>query len=89
MVDFADEDDLYNRVDDLLQALASRTSDGHEISRRHIYILMHKLGKECGILGNNGLQLAEAWVKDLKAIGYVWLKINKRCPAQTYLRGNS
>ena len=61
MVDFADEDDLYNRVDDLLQALASRTSDSHEIPRRHIYILMHKLGKECGILGNNGLQLAEAW----------------------------
>ena len=50
MVDFADEDDLYNRVDDLLQALASRTSDGHETLETAYLDLIHKLVKECGIL---------------------------------------
>ena len=83
MVDFADEDDLYNRVDDLLQALASWTSDGHETLETAYLHLMHKLVKECGILGNIDLQLAKAWVKDLNAIGYVWPKIHKRLSAQT------
>ena len=83
MVDFADEDDLYNRVDDLLEALASWTSDGHETLETAYLHLIHKLVKECGILGNKDLQLAKAWVKDLKAIGYVWPKIHKRLPAQT------
>ena len=83
MVNFADEDDVYNRVDDLLEALASWTSDGHETLETAYLNLIHKLVKECGILGNSDLQLAKAWVKDLNAIGYVWPKIHTRLGAQT------
>ena len=82
MVDFADEDDLYNRVDDLLEALASWTSDGHTTLESAYLNLIHKLVKESEILGSNDLQLAKAWVKDLKAIGYAWPKIHKRLPAK-------
>lgn len=83
MVDFADEDDLYHRVDDLLKALASWTSNGHTTLESAYLNLIHKLVKESEILGSNDLRLAKAWVKDLKAIGYTWPKIHKRLPART------
>ena len=56
MVDFADEDDLYNRVDDLLEALASWTSDGHETLETAYLDLIHKLVKR-RYSRNNDLQL--------------------------------
>ena len=81
MVDFADEDDLYNRVDELLQALASWTSHGHETLETAYIDLVTKLVKEAAILGEADLQLAKAWVDDLKTIGYVWPTIHERVPS--------
>ena len=81
MVDFADEDDLYNRVDELLEALASWTSHGHETLETAYIDLVTKLVKEAAILGEADLQLAKAWVEDLRAIGYVWPTIRERVPS--------
>jgi len=81
MVDFADEDDLYNRVDELLQALASWTSHGHETLETAYIDLVTKLVEEAAILGESDLQLAKAWVDDLKTIGYVWPTIRERVPS--------
>ena len=81
MVDFADEDALYNRVDELLQALASWTSHGHETLETAYIDLVTKLVKEAAILGEADLQLAKAWVDDLKTIGYVWPSIRERVPS--------
>jgi len=72
MVDFADEDDLYNRVDELLQALASWTSAGHSSLASAYIDLVTKLVEDVHILGEVDLQLAKAWVADLKSVGYVW-----------------
>jgi hypothetical protein len=80
MVDFADEDDLYSRVDELLQALASWTSHGHETLETAYIDFVTKLVEEAAILGEAVLQLAKALVDDLKTIGYVWPTIHKRVP---------
>jgi len=81
IVDFADEDDLYNKVDDLLEALAIWTSDGHDSLETAYIDLITKLVREVEILGETDLRLAKAWVEDLKAIGYVWPAMHERVSA--------
>lgn len=79
MQDFIDEDDLYKKVDKLLQLLALWTSDQHDSLASAYLDLVRSLVDE-KILGVLDLQLAQAWVEDLNAIGYVWPEITSRLP---------
>uniref|UniRef100_A0A7S0WJP5 Uncharacterized protein n=1 Tax=Ostreococcus mediterraneus TaxID=1486918 RepID=A0A7S0WJP5_9CHLO len=72
MVDFVDEDDLYNKVDDMLQALAGWSSAKHASLSSAYIDLVTKLVDECNLLGRDDLHLAKAWVTDLERVGYVW-----------------
>ena len=72
MVDFVDEDDLYNKVDDMLQALAGWSSANHTSLSSAYIDLVTKLVDECNLLGRDDLHLAKAWVADLERVGYVW-----------------
>jgi len=83
MVDFVDEDDLYNKVDDLLEALASWTSHGLDHLEDAYVQLIEKLVFQTKILGEVDLLLAKAWVKDLQAVGYTWPRIHTRLPTMT------
>ena len=78
MVDFVDEDDLYNRVDDMLQALAGWSSAKHTSLASAYIDLVTKLVEECHILGRADLELAKAWVADLENVGYVWPALREK-----------
>ena len=81
MVDFVDEDDLYNRVDELLEVLANWTSHGFDNLADAYLQLIEKLVFQAKILGEVDLLLAKAWVKDLKAVGYTWPRVHRRLRA--------
>ena len=83
MVDFTDEHDLYNKVDDLLTALASWSSHGFDTLEEAYLNMISKLVFEAGILGVADLRLAKAWVLDLKSVGYVWPEIHVRLNPMT------
>lgn len=78
MTDFRDEDDLYKKADELLATLSTWTSKRMSSLDEAYLDLMRTLVKGSHILGNKDLVLAEAWVRDLKSVGYVWPKISRR-----------
>lgn len=83
MVDFIDEDDLYKKVDELLQVLALWTSDQHD-SLASAYLDLVTSLVHTKILGTVDLELAKAWVEDLNTIGYVWPEITSRLPPREH-----
>lgn len=84
MTDFLDEDDLYKKADELLSTLSSWTSKRIRSLDEAYLDLMRTLVTGSHILGNKDLLLAEAWVRDLKSVGYVWPKISRRMPVRRH-----
>ena len=82
MKDFVDESDLYNKVDKLLEVLATWTSHGH-VKLDSAYIDIITRLARCGILASGDVTLAKAWVADLQRLGYVWPAFNHRFSEQT------
>ena len=71
MQDFLDERDLYAKVDDLLFKLSGWTSDKHS-TLANAYLDLVKLLVRESFLAKSDLKLAQAWVRDLRKLGYEW-----------------
>lgn len=81
MEDFKDEQDLYNKVDDLLLKLARWTSERFDKAQNAYLDLIELLVRE-SFLAASDLKLAKAWVKDLHDLGYEWpaLRVDRAKP---------
>ena len=80
MVDYVDENDLYNRVDHLLQTLAHWTSDGcKDLASAYVSLLAKLVAIK--VLRPTDLALAKAWINDLRSIGYNWPSLRERMSA--------
>lgn len=71
------EEDLYYKADDVLTTLSLWTSDRFK-TLDGAYLDLVSLMVQHGHFEQLDLDLAQAWVKDLKSLGYTWPKITHR-----------